>query len=394
MQNDEYCTAPAKAPTPARAPDRLASDLTFEPAELDVNPGAQYAAHHRNWQGVAAIERAPGGRLWATWFSGGRREDNNNYVLLATSDDDGASWNEPVAVVDPPGMVRAWDPNVWHDPTGRLWWSWTQTAPMAGEAWDGVGGIWVSTCEDSDSARPSWSQPRRISHGVALNKPIVTSNGDWVWPRTIWWMFEQFGDLDAQRRPGVMASQDQGKTWHWRGGAVVEERVFDEPMVVELRDGTLWMLIRTKTGIAESFSMDGGISWSRARPSRFAGPSTRFHLRRLASGRLLFVNHLGNPDRKRSHLTAMLSDDDGQTWPHRLLLDERLGVTYPDVVEGPDGSLRIVYDFDRYGAKEILMARIAEADILAGAVGLPESCLKMLVNDAGKHSRQTAPQQC
>ena len=32
----------------------------------------------------------------------------------------------------------------------------------------------------------------------------------------------------------------------------------------------------------------------------------------------------------RSHLTALLSEDDGQTWPYYLLLDERNEVSYPD----------------------------------------------------------------
>lgn len=380
MKHDEYCIQPGSAP--ARPPERSAAAAVFEMPEINLEPGDRYASHHRNWQGVPAIERAANGRLWVTWYSGGQREDNENYVLLATSEDDGATWSEPVAVVDPPGMVRAWDPNLWHDPNGRLWWSWTQSCPMPGEAWDGIGGIWVAACGDSECATPTWSEPRRIAHGVSLNKPIVLSNGDWVWPRSIWWMFEQFKDLDSQRKPGVIVSQDQGVSWHWRGGATLDERVFDEPMVVELRDGTLWMLMRTRTGISESFSMDGGVSWSHARPSRLAGPSSRFYLRRLASGRLLLINHLGNPDRQRSRLTAMLSDDDGWTWPHRLLLDERVKVTYPDAVEGPDGTLRIVYDFDRYGEKEILMARVTEADIVAGKAVDSQSSLKMLVDKA------------
>lgn len=359
------------------------TDAALRPPHVVLEPGEKYASHQRRWQGIPGIERAANGRLWVTWYTGGRREDNDNYALLVTSDDDGASWSEPVAVIDPPGMVRAWDPNLWHDPNGRLWWSWTQTCPMPGEVWDGRGGVWVMTSDDSNSASPTWSEPRRIAHGVALNKPIVTSRGEWLWPTSIWWMFEHFTELEPMRKPGVIGSTDQGANWSWRGGTVVDERVFDEPMIAELGDGTLWMLIRTRYGIAESFSMDDGVSWSRARPSRLANPCSRFCLRRLASGRLLLINHLGNPDRKRSHLTAMLSEDNGASWPHRLLLDERDPVSYPDMIEGPDGMLRIVYDFDRYGEQEVYMARIAEDDILAGAVRSGEGRLKMRIHKAG-----------
>jgi len=355
----------------------------LDPVPIDKNPGEAYAAKHRRWQGIPSIERAVNGRLWVTWYSGGHGEDNENYALLVTSEDGGNTWSKPVFVVDPPGLVRAWDPCLWHDPLGRLWWTWTQSCPMPGDAWDGRGGVWAVVTENPADPNPEWGEPRRIAHGVALNKPVFTSAGEWVLPTAVWWMFEQYRELDAVRKPGVVCSADQGQTWQWRGGALFDERVFDEPMIVEKRDGTLWMLVRTRTGIAESFSMDGGVSWSRGRPSRFAGPSARFHFRRLASGRLLLVNHLGNPDRQRSHLTAMLSEDDGQTWPYRLLLDERKPVSYPDVVEGPEGVLHLVYDFDRYGEREILMAVLTEQDILAGKPTSEASRLKVLVNRAG-----------
>lgn len=340
-----------------------------------------YAADTRQWQGIPTIERAKTGRLWASWYTGGAQEDNDNYALLATSDDDGQSWKEPVAVINPKGMTRAWDPCLWHDPQGKLHWSWAQSCPMRGEVWDGRGGIWEAIADNSDDANTSWSQPTRLYHGVALNKPLITRTGLWVQPMAIWWFFEHFPDLNPQRRPGVIVSEDQGKTWQWRGGPFVEHRAFDEPMVVEKKDGTWWMLIRTKHGISESFSMDQGYSWSQARPSIFAGPSSRFHFTRLSSGRLLLINHLGSPGNQRTHLTAMLSDDDGQTWPHRLLLDERNKVSYPDATHTPDGRIWIVYDRERFDAREILLAAITENDILAGKPA-SDSRLKVVISKA------------
>ncbi len=370
-------------PTRHANPDPGSTDSAFEVPEIQLQPGARYAASTRHWQGIPSIERAATGRLWVTWYSGGQQEDNDNYVLLASSDDDGASWQQPAAVIDPAGMTRAWDPCLWHDPSGRLWWTWAQSCPMRGQAWDGRGGVWASIAAQSGAAHPDWTTPRRLWHGVALNKPIVTRSGAWLLPVALWWFFDQFAELAPYRKPGVLASTDQGETWHWRGSVEVDERSFDEPMIVERQDGTLWMLIRTRTGIAESFSMDDGVSWSRARPSMLAGPSSRFHLRRLPSGRLLLINHLGNPMRQRSHLTALLSEDDGQSWPHRLLLDEREGVSYPDAVAGDDGRLWIVYDYQRFAAREILLAKVTEADIIAGRLTTASAQLRMLVDKAG-----------
>ena len=76
---------------------------------------------------------------------------------------------------------------------------------------------------------------------------------------------------------------------------------------------------------------------------------------RLASGRLLLVNHHCFQD--RDNLTAMLSDDDGQSWYGHLHLDGREKVSYPDGVETEAGQIYIIYDRDRYGDREILLAR-------------------------------------
>lgn len=85
-------------------------------------------------------------------------------------------------------------------------------------------------------------------------------------------------------------------------------------------------------------------------------------------------------------MTAFLSTDDGVTWQGGLLLDGHGGVSYPDGAEMPDGSLVVIYDFDRTGAKEILAARFTEADILAGKIISSQGKLQMLVNQATDNS--------
>ena len=138
------------------------------------------------------------------------------------------------------------------------------------------------------------------------------------------------------------------------------------------------MLVRTTYGVGHALSYDGGKTWTGEGPSGISGPNSRFHIRRLKSGRLLLINHYNFTG--RSHLTAMLSDDDGKTWPHKFLLDERKDVSYPDAVEDKDGSIYVIYDRSRRGAKEILMARFVEEDIIAGESVSTDAQLKMVVN--------------
>ena len=151
------------------------------------------------------------------------------------------------------------------------------------------------------------------------------------------------------------------------------------------------MLVRTLYGIGESVSTDGGKTWSEVAPSAITHTVARFFIRRLNSGRLLLVKHVtpaayakGPSHLARSHLTAFLSDDDGKTWSDGLLLDARSSVSYPDGVQSPEGLIYLIYDFDRGGAKQILMAVFTEEDVLAGKIASPQGRLRVLVNQAGK----------
>jgi hypothetical protein len=154
-------------------------------------------------------------------------------------------------------------------------------------------------------------------------------------------------------------------------------------MVVELGDGRLWMLVRTGYGIGQSFSSDGGHTWSPGGPSWIPHiPAARFLIRRLSSGKLLLVKHTPPDGKTRAHLTAHLSADDGRCWYGGLLLDERAGVSYPDGVQAPDGTIYLIYDYSRQGEKQILMATFTEEDVAAEADVSGKVRLRVLVNQA------------
>lgn len=350
-------------------------DLALIPATVNFRPGSAYEYRNRIWQGIPGLERTKQGRLWVTWYSGGSGEGADNYITLISSDDDGDSWTAPRLVIDLPGRVRAYDPCLWIDPLGRLWQFWAQSF----DYFDGRAGVWYIRCDDPDAVEPRWSEPRRIANGVMMNKPTVLSNGAWVAPTAVWQYCEpHLPQLDAERFSNLTWSRDEGKTWETTPGADVPQRQFDEHMIVERRDGSLWMLVRTDYGIGESISTDGGATWSPGRDTKLGGPGSRFFIRRLNSGRLLLVNHVNFT--KRNNLTAMLSDDDGFTWYGNLLLDPRDKVSYPDGVEDDTGKIYIVYDHDRQGEMEILYAVFTEEDITAGKLVHPDSRLRQLIS--------------
>ena len=181
----------------------------------------------------------------------------------------------------------------------------------------------------------------------------------------------------------VYSSVDQGKTWTVLGQARVQDACC-EHRIVERRDGSLWMLVRTFYGIGQAVSTDRGKTWGQTGESGIRHPATRFFIRRLKSGRLLLVRHNLPSVQFRSHLTAYLSDDDGKTWSGGLLLDERNDVAYPDGVEADNGKIYVIYDRGRSTDREILMATFTEEDVKQGKCVTGQCQLKMLVNKGGE----------
>ncbi len=154
-------------------------------------------------------------------------------------------------------------------------------------------------------------------------------------------------------------------------------------MLVERKDGGLWLLVRTRYGIGEAASKDGGKTWSEVADTGIPHTDSRFFIRRLASGRLLLVRHNSpGPKLGRSHLAAFLSEDDGRTWDGGLMLDERAGVSYPDGVQAPDDSIRVIYDYNRTTEKQIFMARFTEEDILKRRLVSAAGKLQIQINRA------------
>ncbi len=367
---------------------RRIADFALIPPKLNASPLPQYDYDQLDYGMTIGIERTPKGRLWACWVAGG--DSPKAFFVLATSDDDGETWSKPRLVVDAHSKSLPMDRSVlvgtlWTDALGRLWLIFDQSMDM----FDGRAGVWVSICENPDAAQPAWSPPRRIWHGVTLNKPTVLSTGEWMLPISLD-QREGFGpfkglfkELDPFRGANVFVSKDKGATWERRGAAKFPNPDWHEHMIVERKDKSLWMLARTRTGIMQSISTDGGRTWVEpTEPPGIRQPNARFHIRRLASGKLLLVKHGDRIDQHegRVQLSAWLSDDDGKSWKGGLVLDERKGVSYPDGFQAPNGTIYISYDRNRATDGEILLARFTEEDISAKKLLGPKSKLKMLIS--------------
>jgi hypothetical protein len=388
-------------PQPAAGADPREITTTTPPV-IDVQPGPAYWPRVRMWQGIPSLERAPNGRLWATWYAGLVGEGKGqNYQLLVTSADDGRTWSKPVAVYDASRQLLGGDTSdghVWLDPRGKLWWFVQRVMAVPGAKPMRPRTTWGFYTDNPGVANPVWQGPVFVGFGNSLNKATVLADGTWL----------QMMDgappasalpagAPAVKGASVYRFVGYDRSFEYHGSCEIRDTPFAEHMVVERRDHSLWLLARTRYGIAQGTSVDGGRTW-RESPEPFTreyNVNTRFFLRKLASGNVLLVAN--DHAKKRANMTAMLSTDDGRTWPHKLVLDERESVSYPDGTQAPDGAIYVTYDRGRYlfDMQEILMARFTEADVKAGRLAGPASRLKQTINklqDEGggvRHSGET-----
>jgi len=340
-----------------------------------------YVKFKNLWVGIPSIEVTEKGRIFLTFYSGGTKEEIGNYVLLIKSDD-GVNFTESVAVCFEQGY-RCYDPCVWIDPLGRLWLTWSRCPED---------GLFGAICDNPDSDEIVFGEEFFIGHNIMMNKPTVLSTGEWAFPIAVW----NYGvralpsDYDSDITPKgsfMYITDDNGKSFKKLGYADVEKRSFDEHMFLELNNGVIRAFVRTTYGIGAADSYDGGLHFGKDFDTGYKGPCSRFHIRRLPSGRVLLINHYDYSG--RNNLTAMLSEDDGKTFPYRLLLDERKNVSYPDATIDKYGNIHITYDRERgaflgdfdsvmNSAREILTACIREEDIINGSLVNKDSYLKRI----------------
>ena len=340
-------------------------------------PNWYTARSRRFFGGIPSIAvSSKNGRLWRTFYAGPTDgEDSNNYAVLETSADDGKSWKE-VLVRDPDGEGpwRAFDPEVWIAPDGRLHWSWTEReVPLRDGKLNRYSPNLLSSTErlmsvaldaEHEPAKP-FPVPRAIASGVMMCKPLAASDGRWLYPVAKWQ-----DDFSAR----LYASTDGGVTLQPLGGATLPKdiREFEEHNVVELKDGTLRVYMRTRDkgrSAWQADSSDGGRTWKKAQPCAFRHTNSRFFVRRLKGGALLLVKH-GPLDRDigRKDMTAYVSDDDGATWQGGLVIHPG-ACSYPDGDQAPDGTIYVIMDNDRYGKQELFVAKFTEDDVRAAAKG-------------------------
>ena len=225
-------------------------------------------------------------------------------------------------------------------------------------------------CIESRDGGGTWGNRQMIFRGYtgATNGAIQTRSGHIVVPFS--YVVPEPGRLVS----ACVVSGDGGRTWtlgqHIDFGGHGDHAGALEPAVVELRDGRVWMLIRTTRGqFWQAFSDDNALTWGQATPTDIGSPSAPCHITRLASGRLALVwNNTMETTKGRDALSLAFSEDDGRTWTEPIVCAKAKQVSYPYVFEPEPGVIWVgVHNVNAgFHNLAIVMLEAREDELLSG----------------------------
>ncbi len=128
-----------------------------------------------------------------------------------------------------------------------------------------------------------------------------------------------------------------------------------QPTILSHSGGRLQMLCRTrgKGFIAESWSQNGGRTWSEMSLTSLPNPNSGIDAVTLRDGRQLLV--FNNTPKGRTPLNVAISKD-GRQWDVMLALETQPGeYSYPAVIQAADGRVHITYTYLRKSIKHVIL---------------------------------------
>jgi predicted neuraminidase len=209
-------------------------------------------------------------------------------------------------------------------------------------------GWWGEWTTSTDAGR-TWTPQRRLPPevmGPIKNKPIQLNDGCILCPSSSehqGWQahVEVTRDLKSWQ---VIGPLNDGKDI----GVI-------QPTLLTYADGRIQMLCRTrrKGFVAQSWSKDGGKTWSAFEDTNLPNPNSGIDGVTLKDGRQLLV--FNNTPKGRTPLNVAVSRD-GAQWDMVVTLENQPGeYSYPAVIQSADGLVHITYTYWRQSIKHVVL---------------------------------------
>ena len=282
------------------------------------------------------------GVLVAAWFGG--TDEKNPDVGIWVSRYDKRGWSKVVEVANgvqqPDLRYPCWNPVLFQPERGPLL-LFYKVGPSP-STWWGM----LTTSTDGGA---TWSKPTRLPDGILgpiKNKPVQLRDGSILCGSST---------EHAGWRVHMERTSDLGKTWQ-KTEPLNDRNEFGaiQPAILVHPSGAIQILCRSRQGkITESWSSDGGKTWSAMKVTSLPNPSAGIDAVALRDGRALVVyNHT---TRGRSPLNIAVSSD-GKIWKAALTLEDQPGeYSYPAVIQTGDGLVHVTYTWKRKLIKHVVI---------------------------------------
>jgi predicted neuraminidase len=290
------------------------------------------------------------GKFLVACFGGSQESKPDVAIWLTTMDKSGISAPQRVAdgVVNDTLRYPTWNPVLFKVRGGSLL-LFYKVGPNPREWWGMV--------KNSADGGLTWSAARRLPTGILgpiKNKPVQLANSTILSPSSV----EEEG---GRWRVHLEKSTDLGQTWQLVPVDNTSELDVIQPSILTYPGGRLQLLCRSKQGrIVESWSTDGGTSWSKLTQTSLLNPNSGTDAVTLKNGTQLLVYNPALPGKDwfngRGKLRVAQSTD-GVTWHDVAVLED--GTTeeysYPAIIQAQDGQVHITYTYNRQNIKHVVL---------------------------------------
>ncbi|MCX5644866.1 MAG: exo-alpha-sialidase [Phycisphaerae bacterium] len=313
------------------SPALVQAELVF-PLEGRPTPGCH----------ASTIVQTREGQILAAWFAG--KDEGADDVGIWVSRLQDGQWSKPLEVANgvasPEKRFPCWNPVLFQPRQGPLV-LFFKVGPSPSR-W------WGERVISDDNGR-TWKDQRRLPAGILgpiKDKPIQLEDGRILCPSS---------SEDKGWRVHLEVTRDF-ETWETIGPLNDPAKVgVIQPTILTYPDKRLQMLCRTrgKGFIAQSWSQDGGKTWSEMTLLSLPNPNSGIDAVTLKDGRQLLV--FNNTSKGRTPLNVAISLD-GKEWKVVLALEEQPGeYSYPAVIQTSDGKVHITYTYQRKSIKHVVL---------------------------------------
>jgi len=281
--------------------------------------------------------------LIAAWFGG--TEERSPDVCIYTSSNINGHWSKPVMVAD--GIQEGkrypcWNPVLFTKDNGeivlyykvgpdpRTWWGLFKTSNDNGKTWSAA-----------------TKTPDNLL-GPIKNKPVKLANGRLLYPTS----------YETAKNWNIYLESSDQNLKEWRKIPIDNNQLNSiQPTILTYKNGTLQLLCRSKNeNINESWSKDGGLTWSVLTPTKLPNNNSGIDAATLTDGRQILVfNPIVNG---RNELAVAISKD-GINWNTAVFLendpDPAAEFSYPAVIQSKDGLIHVTYTWNRKLIKHVVI---------------------------------------